>query len=220
MRVAIFDFDGTLYKKETFNLLMNYFKEHPVYGSRYKRFYRSILPPYIGYKMRLVKESNMKKQMMQRYLRSFSGLTAAELDTYFAEVAVAMKEDFNQEVVSKLHTHVQNGDYVMIVSGAYTPLLKAITKELPVDAIIGTEVPIINNKLNEHEEIDHVQAERKNERIHEALLDKQVDWESSYAYGDSFSDLSVLNLVGHPIAVCPDDKLKSIAIKNNWTIME
>ncbi|MEI3607277.1 HAD family phosphatase [Pseudogracilibacillus sp. SE30717A] len=220
MRVAIFDFDGTLYKKETFNLLMNHLKKHPVYGSRYKSFYRAILLPYLAYKIRVYPERKMKKQLMQRYLRSFSGLTKNELDKYFAEVATEMKEDFSEEVVSKLHDHVHNNDYVMIVSGAFTPLLEAVTLEFPVDEIIGTEIPLQNNTLDEQKDIDHVQAERKNELIHEALRDKQINWENSYAYGDSYSDLSVLNLVGHPVAVCPDEKLRRIATENKWEVLE
>ena len=44
MRVAIFDFDGTIYAEETFTLLMKHLKEHPIYHSSYKRFYRAIAP--------------------------------------------------------------------------------------------------------------------------------------------------------------------------------
>lgn len=221
MKVAIFDFDGTLYKKETFTLLMNHLKEHPVYGPRYKSFYRSILAPYIGYKMRVYPEGKMKRQLMQRYLRAFSGLTKNELEEYFAEVAKEMKEDFNKEVISKLRNHVENGDYVMIVSGAFTPLLQAAVEEfhILVDEIIGTEVPLQNGLLDVHTTIDHVQAERKTERIYENLKDKQIDWDNSYAYGDSYSDLAVLKIVGNPVAVCPDDKLKVVANKNKWEII-
>jgi FMN phosphatase YigB (HAD superfamily) len=42
MRVAIFDFDGTLYPQETFTLMMNYMKEHPVHSRKYKSFYRAL----------------------------------------------------------------------------------------------------------------------------------------------------------------------------------
>ena len=220
MRVAIFDFDGTLYKNETFTLLMNHLKEHLVFGSRYKSFYRSILAPYIGYKMRVYPEGKMKMQLMQRYLRTFSGLTNTELDEYFVEVATEMKEDFNKEVVSKLVDHAQNGEYVMIVSGAFTPLLKAATKDFPVDKIIGTEIPLQNNILDMKKEIDHVQAERKTELIRESLKGKQINWDDSYAYGDSYSDLAVLKVVGNPVAVCPDNKLLEVANKNKWEIIQ
>ena len=49
---------------------------------------------------------------------------------------------------------------------------------------------------------------------------KTVDWKNSYAYGDSYADLPVLNLVGNPIAVKPDEKLRHIAIRKQWEIIE
>ena len=220
MKVAIFDFDGTLYKNETFSLLMNHLKEHPEYGSRYNRFYRSILVPYIGYKIRIYPESKMKIQMMQRYLRTFAGLTENELTDYFAEIANQMNEYYNQKVVAKLHEHAANNVYIMIVSGAFTPLLQEVAKDFPVDKIIGTDVPLINGSLDMHKNIDHVQAERKTELIYKALQEKEVNWENSFAYGDSFSDLPVLELVGNPVAVCPDEKLRETAVKNKWEIIE
>lgn len=47
----------------------------------------------------------------------------------------------------------------------------------------------------------------------------EIDWSDSYAYGDSYSDLAVLELVGNPVAVKPDSRLSEIAIHRKWEIM-
>jgi len=214
MKVAIFDFDGTIYKKETFTLLMDHLKNHPTYGSRYKRFYRSVLAPYIGYKIRIYPERKMKLQMMHRYLRTFQGLTEIEFAHYFAEIASKMKPDLNTEVISRLEEHTKNDVYIMIVSGAFTPLLQDVFKPFPVDQIIGTNVPFHNGEFDMSQQIDHVHAERKTELIKKNLKGKEIDWENSYAYGDSYSDLSVLNLVGNPVVVCPEDSFRMVAYEN------
>lgn len=219
MKLAIFDFDGTLYKKETFTLLMNYLKSHPTYGSRYNRFYRSILLPYISYKVRLYPEEKMKANLMHKYLKTFKGLTKEQLHTYFAEVAKEMEKDMNLEVISRMKKHAEDGYYIMIVSGAFTPLLQTIAEDLPVDHIIGTEVPLSNGMFDDRIPIDHVHANRKTELIHSFLEGKSVDWENSVAYGDSFSDVVVLQLVGKPVAVCPDERLRKIAQEKNWEIL-
>lgn len=220
MKLAIFDFDGTLYKNETFPLLMQHLKEHPTYGSRYKSFYRSVLAPYIGYKLRVYPERKMKMQLMQRYLRAFTGLNEIELEEYFAEIADVMQQDFNKHVVSRMSEHQENNFHIMIVSGAFTPLLQSAAKVFPVDTIIGTDVPLHSGFFDVKKRIDHVQAERKTELIHQAMQNKTIDWENSFAYGDSFSDLSVLEQVGNPVAVCPDDKLRGVAMQNKWEIIE
>lgn len=220
MRLAIFDFDGTLYEKETFNTLMDYLKEHPTYGKRYKKFYLSILIPYLSYKAKVYPEGNMKANLMKKYLNALSGLSEEQISTYFTEIADQMKGDFHQEVVQRIESHAQDGYYTMIVSGAFTPILNAAVAELPVDQVIGTDIPITNGTFKRNSEIYHVQDTRKKVVIHDALKGKEIDWEGSYAYGDSYVDLSVLDLVGHPVAVRPDKKLRRIAVDKEWVIIE
>lgn len=218
MRIAIFDFDGTIYKKETFSLMMEHLKTHPTLNV-YKKFYRSILPIYIAYKLKVYPETKMKEQMMERYLKALDGLTEAQLDVFFADAATKMKNDLNDKVLSRMDQHAKDGVYNMVVSGAFTPLLIAVTKTLPIQNVIGTEIPLHEGTLKSDLKIHHIQANRKNDAIHSALNDKQIDWANSFAYGDSYSDLSVLELVGNPIAVQPDDKLKAVAIERQWEIL-
>src|SRR5690625_1120037 len=101
MRVAIFDFDGTLYKKETFQLLMDHLKTHPKYRKRYGKFFRSILPRYIGYKLKLYPEKRMKERSMQIYIETLKSLSKDQIHTYFTKIADQMKADFNQDEIGR-----------------------------------------------------------------------------------------------------------------------
>src|SRR5699024_3148516 len=161
MKIAIFDFDGTLYKEETFTLLMSHMKKHPQYGSRYKRFYRSLVIPYFSYKIKLYPEEKMKANLMHKYLKAFKGLSKEELHAYFAEVAHEMETDMNQSVISRMREHAEDGYFIMIVSGSFTPLLEVIAEDLPVDHIIATEVAFTDGMFDAHAPIDHVHATRK-----------------------------------------------------------
>lgn len=219
MRVAIFDFDGTLYKDETFQLMMDHFKHHPKYQHRYGAFFRKILPRYISYKLKVYPETRMKERSMQLYLSGLGELSYDDMQTYFKEIAEKAREGFNQRVVETLKTHNENNVYTMLVSGAYTPLLQTVTDDLHFDEIIGTDIPFTDKKIDTSKKIHHVQGERKNERIHHILNGKDIDWKNSYAYGDSYSDLSVLELVGNPVAVHPDDRLAAIAKERNWKVL-
>ena len=149
----------------------------------------------------------------------FDQLSTEELDTYFDEIAEKLRKDFNPLVVSKIKQHVADGVHVMLVSGAYTPLLHSVTKGLPFDQIIGTDVPVKEQMIHSKTPIFHVQGSRKNEKILAALEGINIDWSNSFAYGDSYSDLSVLELVGNPVAVRPEPKLKSIAEERKWEII-
>ncbi|ANU27690.1 haloacid dehalogenase [Planococcus versutus] len=219
MRVAIFDFDGTLYSKETFQLMMNHLKNHPTHSKRYRQFYRNIMPPYIGHKLKIYPERKMRERSVQAYLSALETFTKVELEQFFGEIADQMHDDMNPNVVDRLQAHVANNDYVMLVSGAFTPLLHAVTKTLPIKTIIGTEVLYNNNIVDHRTPLSHIQGPLKTIKIEEALEGWEIDWANSYAYGDSYSDLPVLELVGHPIAVQPKADLRKVAEKRNWEIM-
>jgi phosphoserine phosphatase len=46
-----------------------------------------------------------------------------------------------------------------------------------------------------------------------------LDLATSYAYSDSASDLPMLRLVGHPVAVNPDQELARIARDEGWDVL-
>jgi len=124
-----------------------------------------------------------------------------------------MDGDFHTDVVAQIQAHQKDGYHTMIVSGAFTPLLTEINKTYGIDTLIGTEIPDENTAL------DHVHAERKVNLIQDYMKNQSVNWEESFAYGDSIADLSVLELVGHPIAVAPDEELSHIAKERKWKII-
>jgi HAD superfamily hydrolase (TIGR01490 family) len=219
LRVAIVDFDGTLYSGETFDLLMKYLKGHPTLNKQYKPFFRAVLPFYMGYKMKFVSEAKMKERSMQLYLSALKSLTSAEITEYFQGLSPTIKKGLNPSVVTRIQQHLQDEVHVMLVSGAYTTMLEAVTAEVNFDLIIGTDIPLVENRIDFSKPILHVQGLRKNEKILQSLYEKDIDWENSFAYGDSFSDLSVLELVGNPVAVKPDARLLGIAKDRQWEIL-
>ncbi|MEK3953421.1 HAD family hydrolase [Psychrobacillus sp. FSL K6-1464] len=220
MRVAIFDFDGTIYAEETFTLLMKHLKEHPTYHSSYKRFYRAIVPPYIANKLKLYPDNKMKKRSMQLYLEAFNGLTKLEMDIYFSEIKATMQQDFNTKVLERLKRHQEENIHILLVSGAYTQFLERVTDGLVFNQIIGTDIFYKDDKVYTKNAINHVNGQQKTLKVHEALDGHQIDWENSYAYGDSFSDMPVLELVGNPVAVRPEEKLRSLANARGWEVMD
>jgi len=219
MQVAIFDFDGTIYKKETFQLMMNHLKHHPTMEG-YDAFYRSIVPIYAAYKIKLYPESWMKAHLMKKYLQTFAGMSDKEIFHFFAEVKDEVMHELNEQVVERLEEHAANDVYTMVVSGAFTSFLNATIADLPFDRRIGTEIPFKNSILPKRFPLKHMQGKQKTTAIHEALKHRKVDWENSYAYGDSFSDIEFMHLVGNPVAVDPDERLQLHAKHNGWEVIQ
>ena len=52
-----------------------------------------------------------------------------------------------------------------------------------------------------------------------SLRKEQIDLDDSYAYSDSVSDLPMLRVVGHPVAVNPDAALARLAREEGWEVL-
>jgi phosphoserine phosphatase len=48
---------------------------------------------------------------------------------------------------------------------------------------------------------------------------ENINLSESYAYSDSISDLPMLSIVGHPVAINPDFRLKQTATQHDWAIL-
>ncbi len=220
MKVAIFDFDGTLFPEETFPLMMKHLKNHPIHKQKYYRFISKILPVYAAYKLKLYPEKKMKQYSMRSYITAFGHTSEKDIYQFFAEIGEIMQEKLSEPVLQRLVEHKKAGYYLMLVSGAFDPLLQAAAKDVTFDCIIGTSIPFKNNILDRKTPVTHIQGERKTANILTQLASYNIDWDNSFAYGDSYSDLNVLEIVGNPVAVKPDSKLLQIARERNWEIMK
>lgn len=219
MKVAIFDFDRTLFPEETFPLLMSHLKNHPIHFQKYRQFFLRILPIYIAYKCKLYPEQKMKEYSMWCYIAAFGTSTKAEMEQFFSQIGGMMSENLSEQVLERFEQHKMDGYYTMLVSGAYEPLLDSVTKNVNFDCIIGSSIPYDDEKLRKNASINYIYGERKMEMINAHLSNTKVDWENSYAYGDSFTDLNVLELVGNPVAVNPEPRLLEVANHKKWEIM-
>ena len=125
------------------------------------------------------------------------------------------------DVVARLKEHQSQGHLVVIASGSFTPCLDLIGQHFGVADLIGTQLEVSNDKYTGRMIPPVITGKAKAEKIRELLSARgvEVDWSSSYAYGDSFTDREMLSLVGHPVAVYPDKKLFALATKQNWEMI-
>jgi phosphoserine phosphatase len=77
----------------------------------------------------------------------------------------------------------------------------------PIKCIAGIHVPIANGKNKYLQAIQYCE-------------ENNFTFTDAYFYSDSISDLPLLQVVGHPVCVCPDSSLRQIANKSGWTICD
>lgn len=222
MKLAIFDFDGTLFSKDTLPFLLSKWKILKCSRFTYYRIYLSIILLFLKYKLEKItglSREQMKVQAVRKFNRIFAGRTEQELIGYFLICSQEITGLLNQTVVNEVKKARAEGFHTVLLSGTYTYLLKNIGEYLAFDTVIGSEMGFKKGLFDPNEELKIVIGDRKLEKIREYFPKESVDWEGSKAYADGYSDIDLLQAVGNPVAVNPDTKLKPIALEKNWRIL-
>ena len=219
MIVALFDSDGTLYSNQRGWGMMKY-EELNGRRNRARLYYASLMPGYFLNKSGLMKPERFQYSLIMGLTRFFKGSNLDEGMSLFKWVVNEyLLPATRVDVVDRLKEHQAQGHLVVIVSGSFTPCLDMVGKHFGVDHLIGTQVEVLNGRYTGKIIPPLITGVAKAEKIRELLYIHDVDWSSSYAYGDSFTDRDMLRLVGHPVAVYPDKKLHKLAKETHWEIL-
>lgn len=223
MKLALFDFDGTLFPLETIPFLV---KEYSRYGNKKYRvigFYFKILLQLVRYKgLKRIDKVTFRKKAVIYFMELFHGEKKEVIVAFFEKTDHDITTLLDSEIVKEVEKAKQNGYHTVILSGCFSQLLEIIAQAISIDRVVGTQLEYTtdrygNDTYDASTDIDIIADERKVSAIKEAFPD--ADWEASCAYADSCYDELILTLVGHKIAVNPDRILTQVAIEKNWKIL-
>ena len=103
--------------------------------------------------------------------------------------------------------NLHRGHLVIAVSGSPLELVEAMAKKYNFDDCKGTVYKVDDKGYYTGEIIPMWDHESKRKALNELKERYDIDFESSYAYGDTTGDLDMFNLVGHPYAINPTHEL-------------
>lgn len=221
-RLAIFDFDGTLFRKQTIPFLV---KQYGVMGhSPVKKGTATIkiIIEYLKYKIGVgASKEQFRKDCTQIFLTMFKEWDDEMIQTFFDASVDSIVEYLNQDVLKELEKAKADGLETILLSGAFNGLLHALASRLGFDMYYGTELNFdANGVLDLTKAVNVASGEMKVVNLSAYTDGVDVDWDNSYAYGDSHFDYGVLKMVGNPVAVNPDDQLRKIALERHWKIID
>jgi len=111
--------------------------------------------------------------------------------------------------------HRDRGERVYIVSATLQEIVEHIAADLGFDGAIGSTCEIVDGRYTGRS-LRAAHGEGKARALRDLAVDDGLDLDGSTAYSDSYSDVPFLEAVGHPVAVNPDRRLKSIARARAW----
>lgn len=220
IKLAIFDFDGTLFLGDTLPYVAKTWKEQTGNSGRYYLLYARIAPFVLLYKLNFIARETLKYHVVQLFHDLFRGMTKTEIESLFQTVFQQIRSQFNQKIIEEIETAKKEGYHTVLLSGCYTELLELIGKDLQFDTVLGMDLPF-NHQLFDHEtRPQFISGEDKQKLLHAHFRGVEINWEESRSYADSITDLPILNPVGQPTAVNPEPALLDIATIKQWRILQ
>jgi len=129
------------------------------------------------------------------------------------------------EGFERIAWHVSQGHRIFFVSGTIEPLAHILTR-FPAPQGLHWSAEICATKLETRDGVwtgriigEHMSGRAKAAAIRASAARHDLALAESYAYGDSFADLPMLETVGHPVAVNPQARLARIARRRRWPVL-
>ncbi|MDH4053549.1 MAG: HAD-IB family hydrolase [Rubrivivax sp.] len=119
--------------------------------------------------------------------------------------------------------HLAAGDLCVIVTATTRFIAEPFARLFGVADLVATEAARHEGLLTGEIAGDPCFREHKRTRVGHWLAQRRAsleDFEESWFYSDSASDLPLLSAVTHPIAVDPDPRLRSHALAEGWMLLE
>jgi putative phosphoserine phosphatase/1-acylglycerol-3-phosphate O-acyltransferase len=118
-----------------------------------------------------------------------------------------------------IREHLSAGHTVVIASAGVCFQIRVAARELGVEHVLCTEPAIEDGVLTGEIDGDVLWGNYKADAVKTFASSNGVELARSYAYSNASSDVSLLSVVGKPIAVNPDRGLAAVAARRNWRVL-
>jgi HAD superfamily hydrolase (TIGR01490 family) len=213
---SYFDVDGTLVRT---NLV------HPTVYYLANQANPALSLKYLG-KALLKAPQMLYAELTDR--RTFNEMLFSSYEGITEDRFLVLADDAFENVLKKaLHPHakalvkrcIDGGHEVVLVSGALDFLMHRLAKHLGAHHVIANRLEFKDGKATGRLLRPVVAGPEKARLIREHAKERGHDLNDCFAYSDSYSDVPMLSVVGHPACVNPDTRLRQLAKAYSWPIV-
>ena len=216
MPASYFDVDGTLVKTNLIQPTVFYLANQQTPAQSASRLLRAALhvPQMVMAEM--------------RDRRTFNELLYATYEGISHDRLTLLSEECFDKVVrpalfpnarSLVKRCIDEGQEVVLVSGALDFVLEHLVRYLGASGLIANRLEFKANYATGRLLRPVVAGPEKARLIREHARAAGHDLAHCFAYSDSYSDVPMLSVVGHPAAVNPDLRLKHLARAYGWPVL-
>jgi HAD superfamily hydrolase (TIGR01490 family) len=213
MALALFDLDNTLLADDSDYLWGCFLVEkglvdQSIYEAANQRFYAEY------------KQGTLDiYEFLAFSLKPLTQYSRQQLDELHAEfMQKHIRPVMTEKGRKQIQRHHDSGDTTVIITATNRFVTGPIAEAFQVDDLIATDPEIIDGRYTGKVAGTPCFQKGKIVRLRQWLENTSHNLENSYFYSDSHNDISLLELVTTPIAIDPDEQLKTIALERNWEI--
>ena len=149
------------------------------------------------------------------------GRTVAELTALSEEVVdTSMLDRVWPGTRSLVQMHLDAGQQVWLVTATPVMLARVIATRLGLSGALGTVAEEHDGVYTGRLVGDILHGPGKAHAIAKLAEAEGFDLSRCYAYSDSFNDMPMLTMVGNPVAINPDSRLRKYASENGWDVKD
>lgn len=145
-----------------------------------------------------------------------------------AELQEAGDEIYEESIASRIwpgtraiaQTHLDVGQQVWLVTAAPVEVATIIAERLGLTGALGTIAEHVDGVYTGRLQGDLLHGQAKAVAVRQLAEEHDLDLARCFAYSDSFNDLPMLSLVGHPCAINPDGRLLDHAQELDWQVRD
>lgn len=202
---AFFDIDGTLFRN---SLMIEHFKKLIKYEVIDPRVWHGRLKDYYSeWEKRYGDFNDYMDELVKIYVKELRGINKSYIEFVASQVINMNWDKVYRYTRSRINWHRQEGHMIFFISGAPDFLVEKMAEKYNVTAYKATQYIVDENNNFTGEVLSMWDSENKQRSINQLVYSYQVDLDKSFAYGDTTGDLSMLKIVGNPVAVNPVKKL-------------
>lgn len=153
------------------------------------------------------------------FLSRIEGAAADALNSLSASVLPKLVSQVRPESKKLLKMHGEKGRDTWIVSASPEVVVSPLAATLGMTGGLGTRGLVVDGHYTGELDGPFMYGPGKAEAVEKLAMEMGYDLDKCYAYSDSVSDLPMMELVGHPVAVNPDGALDDIAHERGWPVV-
>jgi HAD superfamily hydrolase (TIGR01490 family) len=156
------------------------------------------------------------------FQRDFPGLEGTPR-AYLEEVALRcfeekLRPDVYQEAIDLIRSRQNEGRRVVFATSSIDIIVEPLARWLGVE-LIASSLEFVDDRCTGRFRGPPVFRAEKKRRVLQLIGDSSFEPDDCSFSSDSIHDLPLLEVVGRPVAVNPDRRLKKIARQRGWPIL-